>query len=266
MKKTFLFLALFIFGFSFSKAQDTLAFKNNGRVAVKVISIKRNKVFFQTHLSDKLLSVSLSELKYIQYGNGARYTIEKKDKGINKDSTDYWQFALNGGIGWSFMAWGISGKGYSFGSTPEVRILSETLAYNFTTDINLKGILSFGAGLTYQSLTDDPKNERVVITETEKISRWNISGRFLGHFSSSLKNDAYVGVRLGISSWTDQILSYTATSVNSFPVQTMPAENETLSYQLLIGFRRFVTDNIGVQAEAGVGSPYILEGGLTLRL
>jgi len=165
---------------------------------------------------------------------------------------------LNAGVGASFMTLAVLPILYS----PQV--LTETPAYNATLDYRVLSWLSFGVGIAYQSFTDIPEyGFDPAKWEVEKISRLNISGRLLYHLTNEKVVDCYIGVRIGESQWADDIISLQS-STN--PKIYTCGNFSRGSFQALVGVRLFLFYNLGFHFEFGIGTPYLLELGLTFRV
>jgi hypothetical protein len=272
MKKAFLIFSLFIFHFSFGQNLDTLVYKTGKKMAVKkIMSIWRTKVIYK--LPDDIESVNKSELDYIKYRDGSIYSIQQEEKN-NPDSlrSREQSVTINAGAGLSFMLLAVPGTGYGlFGGG--FSLISYPPAFNLTAEYRLFRHISFGGGVAYQWFTDNPQfyENQYASWETERITRTNIAGTLLYHFSKKGKNDFYAGVRVGASFWTDQV------SYNSPPqipgsyypiIASMRSPSvQRASFQALFGYRRFFSDTgvFGFHFEYGFGTPYIIEGGLTFR-
>lgn len=115
-----------------------------------------------------------------------------------------------------------------------------------------------GAGVSYQAMGynyDDFKTT---------VNRLNFGIRALGYFGSSKKADLYAGVRIGATNWS---ISSTSNDPNYDPEDDVGFGSRTLpAFQLILfGFRGYITDNIGLNAEVAVGAPHYVSGGVTYR-
>ncbi|HWY97533.1 MAG TPA: hypothetical protein VNY36_00490, partial [Bacteroidia bacterium] len=106
---------------------------------------------------------------------------------------------------------------------------------------------------------------------SDKLSRTNAALRILAHLPLNTKFvEFYGGIRPGICYWQDN------PSANNNPyhntTQTTPftflgSTNETaFSLQFLFGMHVYVNKFIGLHFEAGIGSPYLAECGLSIRI
>jgi len=88
-------------------------------------------------------------------------------------------------------------------------------------------------------------------------TRNNIAARALFHFGDNPKLDQYAGLRAGMTLWGYQ------------DSDNIAEENLNLnvsSFRVLYGLRAYLTDNLAVNFEVGLGSPYIFNGGIAYRL
>ncbi len=139
-------------------------------------------------------------------------------------------------------------------------------------DVGLSKLFSIGMASSYQGETvtwTTGDNNKTPYPFSDKITRINIAFRLLYHLPwTHDRFDPYIGIRPGCCLWHD-----VASSSNSLvgsppnPMTFMTHPNSPVpSFQVLCGMRFYLTDNFGVHFEAGVGPPYLIEGGLTLRL
>ena len=251
-------------------AKDTLVYKTGAKVPVNIISAGPYSVVYTTLTGEKKLAVDPSDLSLIIYSDGSEYSVQIKK--TNRDRLDrinnpnYNPITINAGVGVSTITVAVPGNNLIAGDG--LTFLAQSPAYNYTMDYRVSKKWSIGIGGAYQWVTDNPGygQSETATWETEKISRYNISGLVLYHFSRTILNDAYIGMRIGESMWTDQIIS----NINNSPgyplFYTMPtATVQRTSFQALIGDRIFLNYNIGFHAEFGIGTPYFLEAGITFR-
>ncbi len=245
-------------------AQDTLVYKTGEKVAIKLYSVTDSKVFYQTLQNTGELSVKTSEIDYIKYADGSRYTLYH-GSGF---ATSKGMVTIGAGIGASLITWGLpNSNAINMSGDLYYTMLTVSPAYNFTIDYNLLNSFSMGLCGAYQSLTDHPDFDGYPETyETEKISRYNMSVRILGHLSKNPLKYAYIGARVGMSIWTDKAIQYTPPGPGLVvPSTSMHSYSRRASFLLFFGYRTFFSNEIGLHIEAGIGSPYILEGGITFR-
>jgi hypothetical protein len=197
MKKLFLYFSLFIFSLSLCDAQDTLSLKNSRKLAVKVYSASGDEVIYTLPPDEKQHYISQSQIYFIKYADGYRYTIQHEDINQNSNTnnvqnvqTAFADLDINIRVGYSLITLAVEGGSLTSGYAPN--ILTESPAYNFAMDYKLANHLSLGTA--YQSLTYNPLNgDQPAYDETEFISRLNIAFRGLWHLSKNPKNDAYLG-------------------------------------------------------------------------
>ena len=153
---------------------------------------------------------------------------------------------------------------------PGANIISVGPAYNCMLDYRTTIRASFGIALAYQQLSYNPSDGREASWFIDNASRLNVGIRILEHFSKYPNADLYMGIRFGISFWSyDEILDQAYVSAQG-PYYATPTPAGTWtetkgSVQILIGFKGYLSDYIGLHLEAGLGTPYYAEVGLTYR-
>ncbi|HXB13326.1 MAG TPA: hypothetical protein VNZ45_15170, partial [Bacteroidia bacterium] len=125
---------------------------------------------------------------------------------------------------------------------------------------------SIGLGVAYQATNGTPgegdDNPSPNESLREYITRTNVALRYMYQFSKSPYFDFYIGGRVGASFWTDNVggLPNYGTLAMGHSFSVLP------SIQILMGLQVYLADFFGLHIEAGVGSPYFAEGGLTIRI
>jgi hypothetical protein len=275
MKKTLVYFSIFIFGLSVCEAQDTLVYKTGEKVAVRIDSVGNKDIFYKAPTGSDQYKAGISQIYYIKYKDGTKYTIEqnKVDQNSNDipDQRNFRPITINAGVGLSAMEvaviifWNNDFIGQGAGT-----FITQSLAYNSTIDYTLCKGFTVGIGGAYQWVTDNPYAPPINnVSETwavEKITRYNMSLRFLNEFLKTDKADFYAGLRIGESIWTDNMLS------NNPPNRYVTLVNPTflsstfkVSAQGFVGVRAYLLYNIAFHFEAGIGTPYIIEGGISFR-
>jgi len=270
MKRTlFCFISLLVLTSSLCFGQDTIVYRSGDRIVVKVLSV--GKKIEITDSSGKIYRIYKEYVAEINYANGTKLVVNKQEitiEPMRKDTVDEYNHMpinINAGIGVSLISLEIPGSSRSGG--PD--ILTSTPAYNCIMDYKFLRWLSIGVGWSYQSITDHPATEygngtfNYANWELEKISRYQVSGIMAFHFSKGQYRDAYAGFRLGQSVWSEQILYNNMAGID--PWTTFNQHDITTSYQVFFGDRIFFFKNLGFHIEVGIGSPFLLEGGLTFR-
>jgi hypothetical protein len=186
----------------------------------------------------------------------------------NNKQFDYNPISIDIGMGNSLITWSLPGFSILYNAGPEIK--TKTPVYNCSLDYTIQQGLSFGFEGAYQSITDLPSmggRQDYAFWELEQLTRYNISGFFLFHFSKNQKDDTYIGFKGGISIWKDQILSDTLhTFPPSTPITTFHSSYANNgSFQVLVGWRHFFSYNFGFHVQAGIGTPFLLEGGFSYR-
>ncbi len=140
-----------------------------------------------------------------------------------------------------------------------------TPAYNLMADQALGNVVSLGLAVGYQAdiiTTQNYANTQTGYYETvtENLSRLNVGMRVLFHYSHSDHLDAYSGLRIGLSHWNDD------NNTNDPNYSSIKGNLNLPSFQLLTGIKFYFTDDVGLHLEAGLGTPYFIEGGLSFKL
>ena len=150
-----------------------------------------------------------------------------------------------------------------------------TPVLSFSYDYGLKDWFSVGVSGAYQHLegniqsisyTREADDTSVRITSANfDIDRVNISARALFHYGTKARLDMYSGFRLGISNWgtvidaSDEVFEEDLKTSNIsglFPaIQFIP-----------FALRGYVTENIGINFETGIGPPQWISVGINCRL
>jgi hypothetical protein len=102
---------------------------------------------------------------------------------------------------------------------------------------------------------------------SDKMTRINMALRFLDHLNpANPLFDNYIGLRIGCSYWQD--IPSTENYSFFFPPLYFIASSHLLvpSFQFLYGVHIFISYHVGFQFEAALGSPYLAEGGATIRI
>jgi hypothetical protein len=266
MKKALLYFSLFVFHFSFGQTLDTLVYNDGARAGVIIDSIGIDMIFYRAPNTTNRVPVKTSQLNYILYKEGGRYTIDR----TYHDTTLFrlGPIIINAGVGMSLIEIELPGVTVNGNTNGVPELKSETPVYNFSFDWLVLKRVSFGGGIAYQSITDYPIifNGYYANWELEKITRCEISGLLLFHFSKNPINDAYAGIRIGGSIWNEQVLYDTQGSIPGPTAwRTINSYAQNANIQLLIGYRCFLNYNFGLHADIGIGSPYIFEIGLSFR-
>ena len=137
-------------------------------------------------------------------------------------------------------------------------------------DYAISDNFTLGAALSYQPMNYTFDNAYYVgtsitpVEETVKVNvaRINIGIRPLFHFGNNDDVDWYTGLRIGYQSWSfknDSNDPALADDFNDLGVLSRP------TVQPLLGMRYFFTQNIGMNMELTIGSPYIAMIGANFR-
>jgi hypothetical protein len=137
---------------------------------------------------------------------------------------------------------------------------STTAAYQLNYDYALLDWLSIGGGFSTQSFNLQ-FDQYGAFNHTAILRRTNLGARFLLHFHRDAF-DFYSGIRVGFSSWSinSDIDNSAFAALNTF-------DGILFSAQLIpLGIRGYLTENIGVSLETGIGAPHFLSLGVNYRL
>jgi len=168
--------------------------------------------------------------------------------------------SFGGGIGYSTFVYGLNLSGAN--GTPI--LVSETPAYNAFFDYGINTTTCIGIGITYQHATGTPKSPESQIdtlTGLEQVTRLNIGFRYLKYTAENIKYSFYYGGRVGISFWKDILPSYLKRDEI-----TGAAQRVLPSIQVFCGYRVIIAKYIAFHAEFGIGTPYLIETGLSFRI
>jgi len=145
MKKLFILFILFIFSFSFSYAQDTIACRNGKKITGKVITIGKDKVTYMVLPDSTPKIISVWRLEYIAYPGGTRFNFTEKQKLKVKVSPTSLYFSFNAGFTVPAFSYRDAIVGINFG-------FRTTFYFNSHVGIAGQAALDFnGTGLNYIS-------------------------------------------------------------------------------------------------------------------
>lgn len=172
------------------------------------------------------------------------------------------QISIGAGAGWSLIGGlfsAISGGTNTTFASP---------VWNATFDYGLSDNFSLGIAFGYQTMGINyvdywyTNSQGTTVTEDFKwtLSRMNIAARPLIHFGHSEDLDLYAGIRAGITNWG----SKTESSDPNFDEGQIKMGN--FGFQALFGTRYYFSEMIGMHFEVGLGAPYLVEGGISVRL
>lgn len=132
---------------------------------------------------------------------------------------------------------------------------SGTPVLNGMVDFALLERFTIGLAASYQGYSVEYRDGSNPYKESWNCL--NIGLRPLYHFSSDEKLDAYVGARVSRTFWNfDTTLEGGGTTSINLP---------GLGVQPLLGINYYITRNIGLNAEVGLGT-YLVAGGLSVKL
>ncbi len=139
-----------------------------------------------------------------------------------------------------------------------------TPIYNVSTGIDFLRFLNAGLSFTYQEATFTQTSAY----STDDLTMLNTSAHVCAHINKHRESfDHYIGIRAGYSYLTDQPTSTQYSSQYSPPtIYALNGPSEyRFAYQLFYGVT-FYSENVGFNLELGLGSPFLIKGGISVRL
>ena len=175
---------------------------------------------------------------------------------------------ITAGAGWSLVGALFGAANQAVGDTNGYD-LKQTPVLIADYDYNLSPKFSIGVAYSYQSFSTNYTNYYTTnsagasyyATYKNKLTRMNFGIRPLFHFGNSDELDPYFGLRISYTQW-----SYNTTNPDPlYDASGTIKLGSTVHVQVLFGSRYYITDNIGVCAEVGIGTPYLAMVGLNFR-
>jgi hypothetical protein len=173
--------------------------------------------------------------------------------------------AFNGGVGYSFF--GLLGS-LNFSIQDEFEVDGKaTPVYFGALDYGYENNISVGIGGGFQSVSQNVRNysyidefgDEIISDFSYEISRLNLGLRALYHYGNG-KIDAYSGGKVGLTYYRVQVdtknvenPSWLRSGGAGFALQIIP-----------VGVRMYVSNNIGIFIETGIGAPSFISGGICL--
>jgi hypothetical protein len=153
---------------------------------------------------------------------------------------------------------------------PEITVTSvPTIAVTY--DFALTDNFSIGVAGAYQSIGGEINNtytdgNQVEQTELAKAnySRMNIAIRPLFHYGNSDKLDMYSGLRVGYLFKTLTVDSDDPDAQIEDDLNDFVGNRFSLGL-VPFGMRYFFTDNIGINMDIQIGTPYVVSGGIAFQ-
>lgn len=174
------------------------------------------------------------------------------------------QMNLTVGLGYSLIGglFDIATSGGATQSSFVTPVINGMFDYGVADKFSVGGAVSYQAfGYKYKDYFDyyDNNGQAVYADFKETWTCMNIGVRGLFHFGNSDKLGMYAGLRAGYTIWTYKN-DYNGRTAYSEPDVSLGA----FGAQPLFGIRYFFSDNIGINAEAGLGT-YIVAAGLAVK-
>jgi len=135
---------------------------------------------------------------------------------------------------------------------------------NFMYDYGLIDNFSMGIAVGYNSISIEEKYTSyptgIDYTKKGTYTRLNIGLRPMFHWGTKEELDWHSGIRLGYSMW-----DYSFSSNDPFAEPEY--DNQDLySFQILFGARAYFSEKVGMTFDIGVGTPYFVGIGMSVRL
>lgn len=164
------------------------------------------------------------------------------------------QVVVSAGAGYSLIS-RILSAGTNQTSLPPIYL---NVDYGVTENFSI-GLAGSYSSYSYDDVitTLDANGNFVEEAFSVKGTRNTIAGRALFHFGDNPNLDQYAGLRAGMTLWgysDSGLLTDDELNANNF------------SFRILYGARAYITDNLAVNLEIGLGSPYLFNGGISYRL
>ena len=156
------------------------------------------------------------------------------------------EVVISAGVGYSLFSRLIS-SGTNVKSIPPLYI---------NADYAVTEVFSIGLAGSYSSFSYDDIDLNGDPINVEG-SRNTIAARALFHIGDNPILDQYAGLRAGMTLWgySDNLL-----------LEEENVNANVFSFRFLYGLRAYLTDNLAVNLEVGLGSPYLFNGGIAYRL
>jgi opacity protein-like surface antigen len=165
------------------------------------------------------------------------------------------------GLGYSFFNNIIKNSLETYSDVKVKSVPTIALTYDFALTDNF----SIGVAGAFQNVSGEFTNQYIdqnfdIQTEiaTTKVSRLNIALRPLFHYGDGDRLDLYSGIRVGYlirnveTETNDELLNVLGDlDGNRFALGLVP-----------FGMRYFFTDNLGVNMDLQIGTPYVVSGGI----
>jgi len=181
------------------------------------------------------------------------------------------QLVINAGVGYSPEFNGVFSATYPVGLNYNIEYFSCSSIVpnlNLALDYGLAARVSIGIAGSYQSETVN--YDLGSLPFSDDITRINMAIRLLYHFNKTNKKfDHYIGIRGGYCYWQDDPVYNDQSDLllfSSLPTFLKHPNWLVPSFQVLYGMRLYLGDSFGLHCEAGIGEPFLFEGGLTFRI
>ena len=172
------------------------------------------------------------------------------------------QMAISVGAGQSLLG--------SLYSANDVQNVNVTPVINGMFDFAVSDVVSMGLGLSYQSISseldwfylDPATNTFIDETVKETMTKLNIGVRCNFHYARGIDGlDMFSGFRIGYTNWGFKSSSADPNYVGAISI------NMPFAIQIVpVAIRYYFTDMIGIHLETGLIGPYMIAGGISLKM
>ncbi len=137
----------------------------------------------------------------------------------------------------------------------DTKLLQFIPAICLNIDKRYKTHYSIGLGIAWANVFEEPTHNPIA---PESWTIVNVAFRLSYYYTIKNNLDGYFGARAGISLITEVVHFERGNVTDNSPTG--------LNFQIYSGFRLYLSEKIGIHVEAGIGNPFLVEIGLTLRL
>jgi hypothetical protein len=163
----------------------------------------------------------------------------------------------------------------SSNSDPSKIKLTSTPTLQFAYDRGLGKVVSIGLAGSFNKTTADVQdyqwsdlNGKVSTGNYNvSLSRVSVAMRLLFHYGNSGRMDLYSGIRAGVGIWTVGATSSNPTFSFEDEFGSRAKSGTIPQFQVIpFGLRGYITENIGIGFETGIGGPYYASLTLNYRV
>ncbi|MDB4161292.1 hypothetical protein N9772_02895 [Bacteroidia bacterium] len=258
MKKVYL-IAILALIVNLSKAQDVIIKKNTDEIECKVVEIEEGNLKYRkySHLDGPIYNISTDDIFMVKYENGEKEVFATEQKAVVIEETKDTAITPN--------RWYAIRVGLSVGN-----VFNTILVYDEATIISNNNMAitfnsfsknrRFSSSFTLAPFKVDSYHGLYQIDyKTQEARGYAFLGEFYVHYGMSPKSSFYSGLGAGLISYK-RTLTYYLNYLEEIESVIAP------SYHLTIfGSEYYITPNIGIYSEIGLGRKGILSGGVQLQ-